>query len=87
MATYYSLNGTATVTAAVVDLDLRTIELIANDSLTGDLWISIDSLITDGNYLVLKPGESFKNLDITVRSINYRSSTGSVSFRFFGLKE
>ena len=84
---YKSLPSTAVATTTEQEFVVNCVStvLVANDALSGDLYISFGDSITVGNYAILKPGESFKNLPISADSIFVKSSTGTVNFRYFGL--
>jgi len=83
---YKSINGTATTASQSVYVRVGKIKLIANDNLTGgDLLISLDGDFSANNYMVLKPGESFRNFEeLECDTLYYKASTGTVTFRFIG---
>jgi hypothetical protein len=84
---YNSITETATEIESSEVVNVNTIQLISNDSTAGDLYISLENPISeDSNYLVVKSGESFRNLNIKTKKIYFKSSEGDVSFRFFGTK-
>jgi hypothetical protein len=82
--THKSIVGTATTNEATENVYVTGIELIKNDSTSGDLLINLDGDTTT-NYIVLKAGEAIESWgDYACNYIKYKSSTGSVSFRFLG---
>lgn len=87
MAKHVFTNGTATVTEASTEINVADIYLIANDATTGDLYVGLDSSpSTDTNYMIVKPGETFKNLETPCKTVYVKSSTGSVVYRVYGKK-
>jgi len=82
---YKGVEDVALVTEKEFVVNTKSVVLIANDAVLGDLYISLGDSTAVGNYVTLKPGESFKNLPISADSIFVKSSSGSVNFRFFGL--
>ena len=82
------INKTATDTEASVTQAYYGIKLLVNDAATGEgnLLIGLGNSVDDGTatYIMLKPGQSIENWDgIVGGKIFYKSSTGSVPFRFY----
>ena len=83
---YVSLNETATATEQTASVDVKSILLVANDSTTVDLHVSFGGSFSEGNYMVLKPGEQLVNMDtISCDDLYYKSSSSTFAFRFIGL--
>lgn len=86
------LNGiTATTVEKSVIVNVQTISLIKNDAPTdgsgGDLIVNWYGNTTNGNQIVLKPGEYIDNWEnVQCSTLYYKSSTGSVPFRFVGFR-
>jgi hypothetical protein len=81
------INGTATVTEVSNAIAVANVFFISNDNVsTGDLYVSFDTPIATGNYLVLKPGDKFEELGFECGTVYYKASTGSVNFRIYGKK-
>lgn len=88
MAKPIFINKTATGTEQLVSQTFYGIKLLINDAASGEgnLYIGIGNSVDDGTatYIMLKPGESIENWDgIVGGKIYYKSSTGSVPFRFY----
>jgi len=85
---YLSINGTATVNETITNMVAYTVKLIKNDDVVGgnNLHIGINESVSGTNYIVLKPGEFFKDFsDNLINYISYKSSAGEVPFRFVAL--
>lgn len=85
---YKSINGTATTQEQIETLVVYNVKLIKNDDIVGgnDLHIAMNDSASGTNYIVLKPGEFFKDFsDDLINYISYKSSSGSVPFRFVAL--
>ena len=83
---YTHLNISATTNAASTVVDVEEVLLISNDSLSGNLLVSLQDDVA-GDYITLLPGESYKNLPVSVNRVYYKSSAGTVTGRFFGLQK
>jgi len=88
MAQVFLLNKTATATEQTNDHAYYGIKLLINDAVAGggNLLVGFDNSVDDGNanYLMLKPGESVEDWNaVTGGKLYYKSSTGSVPFRFY----
>ncbi len=87
---YYNKNISATTTPATINVgaefDIDEILLIANDSLVGNLIVTISGRsAVAGDPYVLQPGEQLKNIVMNVKNIVVSSSSGTVTGRFWGI--
>ena len=82
---YTHLNISATTTASSTVVDVEEVLLISNDALSGNLLVSLQDDVA-GDYITLLPGESYKNLPVSVNKLWVKSSSGTVTGRFFGLQ-
>jgi hypothetical protein len=81
------INGIATTDEVSNVISVANVFFVSNDNIsTGDLIVSFDTPIATGNYMVLKPGDKFEDLGFECQTVYYKSSTGSVNFRFYGKK-
>ena len=85
---YKARSLTATVTEASLEINTVKFLHITNDNLsTGNLIIGVEeTLATEIDPIVIKPGESVVNFEHPTKTLYYKSSTGSVDFRFLAVK-
>jgi hypothetical protein len=86
---HYSLVAPATSVEQHINQIVYKIMLLKNDALpnsTGDynLYLGLNSSISNGNYIVLQPGEFIKDWEYLVTDFYYKSSGSSVPFRILG---
>lgn len=83
---YKARSLTASTNEATLDLGTEVFLHITNDSLVGDVIIGLEeSTSTEVDLIVIKPGESVKNFYHNTKTLYYKSSAGSVNFRFLAL--
>ena len=83
---FVTVSATATTTQASSTVNCKEIKLIKNDGAV-DLTIGIDNIITDGNTITLKAGESLENFPVYVDKLYYKTAADATAFRFIGLRE
>lgn len=83
---YVSKDLQATTHVQSVEVNTELLLLLINDSSTGNLFVSFEQDKTD-DYVTLKPGEKYTNLDIQICRLYFKCSEGTVNFRFFGLNK
>lgn len=84
---------TATPSEQKTDITLESIGYIINDGnadiFVGDSPTNVDFGVISNHdiksFLRIKPGEIISNLDIPIKSIYYRSESGSQKFRIGGI--
>lgn len=84
---YKARSLTATVSEGTLDINTELILHITNDNTSGgDLIIGLEeTLATETDPIVIKPGESIKNFVHKTKTLFYKASTGSVAFRFLAV--
>jgi hypothetical protein len=85
MAALRSVVVTATTTEQSIDVNSYEIKYIANDAdgaTTTDLYLSFGHPFSYDNYIVVKPQEKRLNYPVNFKTLYYKSSSGSVPFRF-----
>jgi len=83
---FVTVSATATTTQASSTVNCKEIKLIKNDGAV-DLTIGIDNIITDGNTITLKAGESLENFPVYCKVLYYKSASSTAAFRFIGIRE
>lgn len=82
MSACKSMVTNATTAEQEVTIQCLEVKLIANDSTTNDLILSFGTPISEGNYIVIKPQEKRVNYPVNFNKLYYKSSSGTVPFRF-----
>ena len=87
MAKNVFINDSATTEESNYDMSVHEVYFVSNDSIVGDVYLNFDnSMETDTNYMILKPQESFNNLDTSCKTLYVKSDTETVDFRVYGKK-
>ena len=87
MAQYATLNGVATTEPQSFSAKCNAITYISNDDDTNILYVSFAGDVAD-KYIAILPNEKLTAFPegIDCGTLVYKSSTGSINFRFLGSK-